>query len=60
MTDTLIQQIKTVAQTGRCNMFSIQEVFEVAFELGFIEMCDFIFLDTRAYSNFILMGESED
>jgi hypothetical protein len=57
MTDTLIQQIKQVQLSGRCNMFSIQEVFEVAFEFGLMELCDFIFMDTRVYSNFILTGE---
>jgi len=48
MTDTLIRQIKQVQLSGRCNMFSIQEVFEVAFEFGLMELCDFIFMDTRA------------
>ena len=41
-------------------MFSIQEVFEVAFEFGFMELCDFIFMDTRSYTNFILTGECEE
>ena len=59
MTDTLIQQIKAVQSTGRCNMFSVREVFEIAFEFGFMELCDFIFMDSCAYSAFILTGESE-
>ena len=60
MTDTLKQQIHEVRMSGRCNMFAVQEVFEVAFEFGFIELCDFIFMDTRSYNNYILTGESEE
>ena len=59
MTDELIQQIKTIQSTGRCNMFSVREVFEIAFEFGFMELCDFIFVDTKRYCEFILTGESE-
>jgi hypothetical protein len=51
------EEVKSVAKTGRVNMFSVREVFDIAMEMGFITLCDFIFLNTPAYSNLILTGE---
>ena len=60
MSETIREQIMAVRATGRANMLDIQAVFEIAFEFGFMELCDFIFMDTRSYSNFILTGEREE
>ena len=50
-------QARSVAKTGRSNMFDAKTVFEIAVEMGFHELADFIFMDTKAYSNLILTGE---
>jgi len=54
---TVIEQILAVRATGRTNMFDVKAVFEIAVEMGFDELADFIFTDTRAYSGFILTGK---
>jgi hypothetical protein len=38
-------------------MFSIKNVFDIAMEMGFLELCDFCFLNSSAYSRLILTGE---
>ena len=53
------EQCRKVAKTGRTNMFDIKAAFEIAVEMGFNELADFIFMDTKAYSNLILTGEIE-
>ena len=54
------EQVHAVAKTGRTNMFSVKDVFEIAVEMGFGELADFIFTDTKRYSNLILTGELPD
>jgi len=55
------QILKVRLLPGVPNMLSIKELFEFAMELGgFDELCDFLFMDTRSYSNFILTGEREN
>ena len=50
-------QAQSVAKTARTNMFSVNDVFEIAVEMGFHELCDFIFAHTDLYSKLILTGE---
>jgi hypothetical protein len=38
-------------------MFSAKEVFDIAMEIGFTELADFMFMNTPAYYNLILTGE---
>ena len=61
MTDTIREQILSLRKLPNCpNMFSIQEVFELALAQGYDELCDFIFTDTRGYCSFILCGDPQD
>jgi hypothetical protein len=53
-------QCHMVAKTGRTNMFDSKAAFEIALELGFDELADFIFMDTKAYGTLILTGELSD
>lgn len=54
-------QCRQVAKTGRTNMFDSKAAFEIALEMSFDELADFIFMNTKAYGNLILTGElSED
>jgi len=57
MTDTIRAQILAVRATGKTNMFDVKAVFELAVQMDFHEMADFIFMDTKAYSHFVLTGE---
>ncbi len=54
------EQCKAVARTGRTNMFASKAVFEIALEMDFYELADFIFMNTKAYGNLILTGELTD
>ena len=55
----IIDQIMVVRETGRTNMFDIRVVAQVAYELGFDDLVEF--LETRpnreTYCHFILTGE---
>ena len=55
----IIDQILVVRETGRTNMFDIRVVAQVAYELGFDDLVEF--LKTRpnreTYCHFILTGE---
>ena len=53
------EQARKIAKTGRSNMFDAKAVFEIAMEMGFAELADFIFTDTKGYSTLILTGELE-
>lgn len=54
------EQCRKVAQTGRTNMFDSKAAFEIALEMGFHELADFIFMNTKTYGNLILTGELTD
>jgi hypothetical protein len=54
--EVIKEQCRKVAQTGRTNMFDTKAAFEIAMEMGFHEVADFIFMDTKRYSNLILTG----
>lgn len=59
MSETVKEQILAVRETGRTNMFDVRMVTQVAFELGFDDLVDY--LKTRpnreVYCHFILTGE---
>jgi hypothetical protein len=54
------EQCRAVAKTGRTNMFDVRAAFDIAAEMGFMELCDFMFMNTPAYSTLILTGELSD
>ena len=58
MTEIIREQILAVRATGKTNMFDIKAVFELAVQMDFAELADFIFMDTKAYSHFILTGKT--
>ena len=49
-----------VRATGKCNMFSVNEVQRVAYDMDFYELVNFIEDDRKAYSRFILTGKTEE
>jgi len=57
MPEAVREQILAVRATGKTNMFDVKVVFELAVHMDFHELVDFIFMDTKAYSHFILTGE---
>jgi hypothetical protein len=59
MTDKVFEQIMAVRATGKVNMFSLQEVFELALRMDFDDLADYIFTDTHSYVNFILTGQRD-
>ena len=58
--DTVVEQILAVRATGRVNMFSVNEVQAVAFEMEFYELVNFITDEPKRYSRFILTGNTEE
>ena len=55
--EVIKSQALTVAKMGLCNMFSKQEVFEIATQMRFDELCGLIFAHTDLYGTLILTGE---
>jgi len=55
--ETIKKQAKAVAKTGRTNMFATKAVFEIAVEMGYHELANFIFSHSKLYSTLILTGE---
>jgi hypothetical protein len=58
--DIIKTQCRLVGLTGRTNMFDAKAAFEIALEMGFDELANFIFMDTKRYSTLILTGELDD
>jgi hypothetical protein len=58
--EVIKEQAKAVAKTGRTNMFDAKAAFEIALEMDFDELANFIFMDTKRYSTLILTGELDD
>jgi len=58
--EVIKEQCRKAAATGRTNMFDTKVVFEIALEMDFHELADFIFMNTKAYSTLILTGELND
>jgi hypothetical protein len=58
--EVIKEQCKKVAATGRTNMFDIKAAFDIAMELGFMELCDFMGENAKGYSTLILTGKLPD
>lgn len=54
------EQILKIRDTGLTNMFDVNAVQRIAFELDFYELVDFIETDRKAYVNFIMYGDEKD
>lgn len=57
--DKVKEQILAVRATGEANMFDLGTVQRIALDMGFYELVDFISTDRRAYTVFILTGETQ-
>lgn len=59
MTPKIKEQILAVRATAKTNMFDINAVQRVAFEMEFYELVNFIEEDRKAYGRFILTGDTD-
>ena len=57
MTEKIREQILSVRETGRTNMFDVPVVQNIANEMGFYELVIFLEENRREYVHFILTGE---
>lgn len=54
--ELVVEQIKTIAQTGLTNMFDANNVLEIARAYDFNELIELIESDIKTYSQIILHG----
>ena len=59
MTDKVRKQILAIRDTGLTNMFDLNTVQRLAYERGYYELVTLIEEDRRAYTRFILTGETD-
>lgn len=57
MEETIKNQILTIRDTGLTNMFDINAVQRIAYEMDFYELVNFLDEDNAKYVRFILTGE---
>ena len=57
MTEKIKEQLLTVRETGLTNMFDLNAVHRIAYDMDFFELVDFIEDNKAAYVRFILTGE---
>lgn len=57
MTDTIREQILAIRATGLTNMFDVNVVQRLAFEMDYFELVCYIDEDKAGYVRFILTGE---
>ena len=58
MTRKFKEQILTIRDRGRTNMFDVHMVQRLAFDQGFYELVNFIEEDRKAYVHFIMTGKA--
>lgn len=57
MNDKIKEQILTIRETGLTNMFDVNTVQRIAYEMDFYELVDFLETDRKAYIDFIIYGK---
>lgn len=57
MDETIKKQILAVRDTGRTNMFDLNAVQRIAYEMDFYELVTFLEEEKAKYVRFILTGE---
>ncbi len=57
MTDKVKEEIIAVRDTGLTNMFDINAVQRIAFEMNYSELVDYIEKNSKEYVHFILKGD---
>ena len=58
MNEEVREQILAVRDTGLTNMFDLNAVQKIAYEMDFYELVNFIEEEKAAYVKFILTGEN--
>ncbi|MGG6849302.1 UNVERIFIED_CONTAM: DUF5049 domain-containing protein [Streptococcus canis] len=51
------KQILEIRETGLTNMFDVNTVQRIAYEMDFYELVDFLETDRKAYIDFIIYGK---
>ena len=59
MSDKVTEQILAVRETGLTNMFDVNAVQRIAFDMGLFELVVYLEDNRAAYCRFILTGECE-
>ena len=57
MTPTIRRQILAVRDTGKTNMFDVNAVQRIAYEMGFYELVCWLEENKKEYTHFILYGD---
>lgn len=57
MNEKIREQLLTVRETGLTNMFDLNAVQRIAYDMDFFELVDFIEENKAAYVRFILTDE---
>lgn len=57
MNDKIKEQILTIRKTGLTNMFDVNTVQRIAYEMDFYELVNFLETDRKAYIDFIIYGK---
>ena len=57
MTEKIKEQLLTVRETGLTNMFDLNAVQRIAYDIDFFELVNFIEENKSAYVRFILTGD---
>ena len=57
MSEKVKEQILAVRETGLTNMFDLNAVLRIAYDMDFFELVNFIEENKPAYVRFILIGE---
>ena len=58
MTEKIKEQILAVRDTGLTNMFDVNTVQRIAYDMGFYELVVYLEEHRREYTHFILTGET--
>lgn len=58
MNDCIIEQILAIRDSGLTNMFDVNMVQRIAYDMEFYELVTFLEEDRSAYVHFILTGEA--
>lgn len=59
MTDTVLEQIISIHDSGKTNMFDKNMVQRLAYEQGFYELVVYLEEHTKEYVHFIMYGTEE-
>ena len=58
MTEKIKEQVLAVRNTGLTNMFDVNAVQRIAYDMGFFELVVYLEEHRREYAHFILTGEA--